>query len=289
LQTGIAWDGVLLGLKSFVLPFVIAAVGLLCLHWVGRRHEKAPAMAAIPLLAAILAGIAAANYERWAFPPDDVAAWLPLLALASFIVLSPLESIRSARRIWFFAQFALVAVTMWIILPPVVVQSGVVAVASWLVVLIVLWLVFWIYIDSFLEPRKAGVALTLTAGALGFVVALGGSIVIGVAATSIFGALAGWLAISLIAGWIPLSRALLGCVTLLFGSVTTASYFYAEMSPWMLAPVVAAPFFVRLAYLARNEEGHPLREVAIGGFSAMTPLAVAIGMAIWSYFRQVPY
>lgn len=292
MQSSAELEGILIVAKSVGLPFVISLLGLSWARGLSRQSQpperrRSMLVTTVFVLTGILGGYAAMNYEAWQFPPAQAMDWLPVLAIVPALVLLPLEYYGAGKRVWFAAQVVLVGFSSWAMLPPAVFEAGAARLALWLLPLELSWLAVWHFLDADSKPRRAGIALTLSAGALGFVVALGGSIVIGSAANSVMAALAGWLAISVIGGWIPLPRALLGSLTLLFGCVLIAAYFYAEISPILLGTVLLGLFSVQLARLVPiGGEQHRWRELVVNGLAAALPLTAAIGFAIWNYLRQ---
>ena len=292
MQSGAELEAILIAAKSVGLPFLVALPGMFLARGWSRRDDPtrrrwANVISTVFVVLGVLAGYAALNFEAWHFPPAQVMDWLPWLAIAAAAVLMPLEYFAAGKRLWFAAQVVLVGFSSWVMLPPATLEAGAATVASRLLPMTAAWLLAWRFLDAVNTPRQSGVALTCCAGALGFVVALGGSIVIGSASNSLMGALAAWLAIGVIGGWIPLPRALLGVAALWFGCMLFAAYFYAEMPPWLLGVVLLGLFSVRLARLATFDgERRRWRELALNAATAGVPLAVAVGYAVWNYTRQ---
>lgn len=284
------FEGILIAVKTVGVPFLVATLGLL---WASRnaardKHRlRTRAGATLFVLPGMLAGFAAMNHGQWQFPPSQAMDWMPILALLPAVVLHALDRSGAGKHILFAAQALVVALAVWVLLPPAVLESGFPAVLAWLLPVTAVWLAIWRYLDVIAVPERAGVALTFAAGVLGFVVSLGGSIMIGGVGISIMGALAGWLVVSLVKGWIPLSRALLGSVTILFGSVLVAAYFYAEISAPLLGVVLLGLFSVQLArFLPKADEHRRLRDALFNGLAAAPPLLAAAGFAVWSYLKQ---
>ena len=104
---------------------------------------------------------------------------------------------------------------------------------------------------------------------------------------SVMGALGAWLVLSLVTGWMPLSRALIGSVVLLLGSVAAAAYFYAEISAGLLGTVLLGLLSAQFARLLPDGEEHRrLRRAVIDCLAAAPPLLAAFGFAVWSYLHQ---
>jgi hypothetical protein len=292
MQSSAELEGILIAAKSIGLPFVMALPGLFWARGLLKQNDLhgrrlALAVTAIFVLIGMLAGYLAMNHDQWQFPPAQAIDWLPVIVIIATIVLLPLEYYGAGKRAWGAAQVILVGFSSWVMLPPATIEAGAAKVGLWLIPLALSWLAVWYFVDADSAPRRSGIALTLTAGALGFVVALGSSIVIGSAANSLMAALAAWLAISVIGGWIPLPRALLGSLTLWFGCVLIGAYFYAEISPLLLGTILLGLFSVQLARLAPFDgEQHRWRELATNGLAAALPLIAAVGFAAWSFPRQ---
>lgn len=295
MQTDPQFEAILIALKSAGLPFAVAALCTILPTMRSRntggapRHEAAlsAAFAALAVLAGMISGFFAINHEQWQFPPAQALHWMPILAVAPVAVSQAIQWCNAGRRAWLAAQVLMAAFAAWVVLPPAVHESGTLHALAWLLPTTVAWVAVWRYLEAMSSTVRCGVALTLSSGVLGFVVSLGGSIVIGGIGSSIAGALAGWLAVGLATGRAPLSRAMLGSVTLLFGSTLVAAFFYAEISAPLLAAVLLGLFFVRLADLLpkAEEDGH-LRKVVLSGVAAAPPLLAAAGFAMWSYFNQ---
>lgn len=292
MQSSPALEGILIAAKSVGFPFIISLVGLLWARLVLKQNSpqaqnRVPAITTIFVLLGALGGYMAMNHEQWQFPPAQAMDWLPVLMILAAVVLLPLEFYGVGKRAWLAAQIILTGLGSWAMLPPAVTEAGVANTTLWLLPLWAIWLAVWHCLDAYNTPRRSGIALTLTTGALGFIVALGGSIVIGSTANSLMGALAGWLAVSIIGGWIPLPRALLGSLTLMFGGVLIAAYFYAEISPLLLGTVLLGLFSIQLARLAPAAgEQQRWRELVISGLATAVPLLAATGYAVWSYLHQ---
>lgn len=290
MQSSPELDGILLAIKALGIPFLLSLAGSAWAYALLKKgaQRRAVLSVAVSVLLGIVGGYAAMNHDHLQFPPTQALDWLPVTAVLSLTILLTLELLNAGKRIWFGAQVVFVALATWLMLPPAIKELGASRIAMYLLVSGVVWLTLWRYVEGMRGGlQRAGVAFMLCAGALGFVVALGGSIVIGTSAISLMGALAGWLLVCVTAGWVPLPRALLGTVMLWFGSIVIAAYFYAEISSWLLATVVLGLLAVQLARLGPVVvEGKRLREIVMSGLATSVPLVMAIGFAVWRYLQQ---
>lgn len=281
------FESILIAAKALGIPFVLALAGSL---WAGMRKHGAAAWLALQggtaaIVCGFVGGYVAINHEQWQFPPVQAWDWLAPLALGAALILIALEWRGAGGRAWLATQLTLVLLASWAMMPPSLkTQDTLQLVLVWCP-LCAVWLALWRHLELVeAVPPRAGVALTLSAGTLGFVVALGGSIMIGCGALSLMGALAGWTLVSLKSGSAPLPRALAGVAVLLFGSIVLAAYFYAELPPSLLAIVACGLPLARWA--PRSAAGRPWRDLALGIAASAPPLTVAIGMSVWSYLHQ---
>jgi hypothetical protein len=292
LETSPALEAILIGLKSVGVPFFVALVGAVLLGILGKANDShgkrlKSLLTSVLLVSGVLAGFAAMNYERWQFPPAQVMDWLPIALILTFVVLLPLELLRPGRYLWFAAQALIAILAARLVLPPAILNKGLVISTVYLAALALVFVAVWRYLDRCREQPRCGIALMFTSGALAIVVSLGGSIVIGSVANNLMGALAGWMLLSIVGGWIPLSRALIGSLAIMFCMVLASAFFYAEISPILLGVVALGLPSAQLARLVPAVEQHRRwRELMASGTATVLPLLAAVGFVAWNYFQQ---
>lgn len=292
MQTSPELEAILIGLKSLGAPFFVTLAGAVLLGSLlkvndGNSKHLKPQLTAVLVLLGVLGGFAAMNYERWQFPPAQTMDWLPISLIATFVVLLPLELLRSGGRVWLAAQVLIAILSARLVLPPAVLEQGLTGSALSLTALALAFIAVWRYLDRYRDQPRCGIALMLTSGALAIVVSLGGSIVIGGVANNLMGALAAWMLLSVVGGWIPFSRALIGSLSIMFCMVLASAFFYAEISPILLGVVVLGLPFAQLTSLIPEAGQHrPWRELMVSGFATLLPLFAAVGFVIWNYFQQ---
>jgi hypothetical protein len=243
METNAQFDALLLLAGAVGLPLTLGLAGVALAAGV-RQRARGPAVAAAVLLA-FLGGYVTVNYQQWRLLPQQATDWLPVLAVAASAVLLMLEWRGARPRAWLAAQALLALAAAWLMLPPMLKDQGLAGVVVDTVGWAALCLCCWRVLDGCATGARAPV-LALGSGALGLVVALGGSVVIGCSALSLMGAVAGAWLYGRARAAAPLPGALVGCGALLYAAIAMAAYFYAEISPWLLAGVTAWLLPVRL-------------------------------------------
>lgn len=236
METDVQFDGLLLLVQSVGVPLLLTLAGLAVSGACRRRTPRlAAAVLVVAVLLAFVGGCAALSHEQWRFPPQQALDWLPPLALASLTVPLALEWRGAGARAWWLAQTPLAMAGVWPMLPPALTDQGWSGAAVPGAGLAALCLGGWWLLDGAGSRRRAVAALTLSAASLGLLVAMGGSIIIGASALSLAAALAVlWLGAGLRTPQ-PIPRAVVAGAAVLLTSIATAAYFYAEMSPWLIA------------------------------------------------------
>jgi hypothetical protein len=273
MENNAQFDGVLIAGLAIVVPLMLGAAGAVCARFLRRRGKSRLAMLAATLApaAGFVAGYVAVNHEYWTMPPTQALDWLALLAAPAFAVLLALEWRSAGPRAWLAAQAALFALGIWCMLPPALAEGG--AAAARVAALSLLSLALWRWLDAMRgQQRPAMLALGVSAGALAFVVALGGSITIGLGAATLMALL------------LPAAlertppRALLAGTVLLYACLAVAAAWYAEMPAWPLALASGGLLSIRLVRASCS--------LAYGILAAAPLPLAAAAYALWSYLQQ---
>ncbi|SFV05557.1 hypothetical protein [Pseudoduganella namucuonensis] len=292
MDTSNQFAGILLAAKALGLPAALAGMTLTCtaLARAGGRGGRALATAAAPLALtlAFLGGYAAVNFEHWRMPPEQAWDWLPPLMLTALLAFAALEWRGAGRGAWSAAQAAVALPGVWLMLPPALREQGAAIAAAWTAGLALPWFAAARALDAPPDQRLCvAAALAAASGGLGLVVALGGSVVIGCGAFTLMGALAGCMVSALDSKAAPPPRAVNALACTAFGAILLAAYFYAEISPWLLAAIAISPCAALLpGRVLAGAPARPWRAIAAGTLAAAPPLLGATGFAVWSHLHQ---
>lgn len=270
-----ALAGVWIGVQALGLP---ALAFVVTFGFAGRVLRQAAALG-LAALVGVLAGWAAIFGPQAAFPPQQTLDWLPWLggATAAALALVAGRSPAVQRAV----GGVLLAAGLWLLSPPLLREAAAAErAAEWAGALALGALLLWAALRRF-DGARAAAALAAAFAGLGFVTALGGSIVVGALALAAF-AVAGLVWLGQAAGRLPRPGPALaagGVLWWLFAAFSARHLAEIHLAETLLAAAAAAA-----AALALDPpRDSRLKRAAAQLLPAAAPAGVAAGLALWRY------